>query len=226
MNDCYIKDICMNCNTTNCNNDCYTKNYYKRVLNKSNIPAKYIHANQIKLVPNNEYDLKQFRKLAAIRNDIQNFVKEGKSLYIYSPYCGNGKTTWAIKLAIEYLHTLETPRTLPVKFVNTQSMIADWKNRFNDDLDTTPLFHLIQDLKECDLAIFDDIGITTLTESDISLLFSIIDYRLTNNKSCIFTSNNVPSMLPSKVGVRLGDRINKYSKCIGFKQEVSGREVI
>lgn len=225
MKDCYIEDICLDCNTENCNN-CYTKKYYERVLNKSNIPTQYIHANEIKLAPGNDFDLKQFRKLAAIRNDIQDFVKEGKSLYIYSPYCGNGKTTWAIKLAIEYLHTLETPRTLPVKFVNTQSMIADWKNRFKDELNTTPLFDLIQDLKECDLAIFDDIGITTLTESDISLLFSIIDYRLTNNKSCIFTSNNVPDMLINKTEDRLADRIIGYSKCIGFKQEVSSREEI
>lgn len=223
--ECYIKDICQLYANNECTGDCYTKNYYERVLNKSNIPLRYIHADKTPLIPD-DVDMSAFRFLQNIRENMQDFVSRGRSVYIYSPYYGNGKTTWAIKLAIAYLHTLEEPRKLPVKFVNTQSMITDWKNRFKDELDTTQLFELVNDLKDCDLAIFDDIGITKLTDNDNSLMFSIIDYRLSNNKTCIFTSNNVPSMLINKIDERLADRITGYSHKVGFKKAMSSREEV
>ena len=218
--DCYLKDICEFCNSEKCHKHCFDKVYFDGVIPKSNIPKRYIHADKIILEPQNSFDENQFRRLDKIEHNIQEFVEKGKCLYIYSPYCGNGKTTSACKLAIAYLYSIETPRELPVKFVNTQSMLSDWKARFTDTFDTTYLYKLVNDLKECDLAIFDDIGITTLTESDVNLLFSIIDYRTANDKSCIFTSNNVPSMLESKLqDDRLVDRILGYSHCIGLSSD-------
>lgn len=222
--ECYVQNVCELCNSEQCGHDCFIRKYYERVLKESNIPEKYIHADKIKLVPQNSFDETQFKRLNKMKHDIEEFVEKGRCLYLYSPYSGNGKTTSACKLAIAYLYSLQGPRELPVKFVNTQAMIADWKARFTDTFDTTYLYKLVNDLKECDLAIFDDIGITTLTESDITLLFSIIDYRTANNKSCIFTSNNVPSMLESKLDDRLTNRIIGYSECVGFSSEKGMRK--
>lgn len=224
MIDCYVQNLCDLCGSEKCGESCIIRQYYNKVINESNIPPQYIHADDIKLVPQNEFDYTQFRGLSQVRANIEEFVANGKCLYIYSPTCGNGKTTWACKLAVEYIYSLQAPVELPVKFVNVQSMLSLWKARFTDEYDTANLYKLVDDLKRADLVILDDLGITSATESDIAVLFDIIDFRTTYNKSCIFTSNNVPSMLVNKLGDRLANRIIGYSRCVGFKSNYAMRK--
>lgn len=228
MNDCYIQDICMECNTTKCNSNCCIKNYYNRILAQSKLPSKLQHADKIRLTPDEE-DLEAFRKLARIRANIVDFVEQGKNLYIYSPQVGNGKTTWAAKLLVEYFKYMDY-RSNPGMFVNVTDLCSRYKNRFLSDEKDPELLNFIALLKEADLVIWDDMGaMDKYTPSDKTLLFSILDTRINNGKSNIFTSNIIPGRLESKVELRLADRIVRLSILIcfeGISFRTNGEEVI
>jgi glutamine amidotransferase-like uncharacterized protein len=51
-------------------------------------------------------DLKAFTRLKEIQTNITNFVKDGGQLYIHSQGCGNGKTSWALRLAQAYIESI------------------------------------------------------------------------------------------------------------------------
>ena len=68
-----------------------------------------------------------------------------------------------------------------------------------------------------DLVIWDDIGTKSATSFEHENLFSIIDYRLIENKSNIYTSNLNPTELCEAVGDRLYSRIINYSTVLEFK---------
>ena len=228
MNDCYIKDICMECNTTKCNSNCYVAKYYNRILAQSKLPSELQYADKIKLIPE-DVDLEAFRKLAKIRANIVDFVEQGKNLYIYSADVGTGKTTWAAKLLVEYFKYMDY-RSNPGMFVNVTDLCGDYKDRFLGDEKDQALLDFIDKLHEADIVVWDDIGaMDKYTPSDLSLLFRILDDRINNGKSNIFTSNIHPSRLDSKIGIRLADRIVRLSIRVrfeGYSHRTNGEEVI
>ena len=69
---------------------------------------------------------------------------------------------------------------------------------------------------DCDLVVWDDIGNKVGTEFEVSHLLSILDTRLNNNKSNIYTSNLNQEDLHSFLGDRLYSRVYNYSTCIEF----------
>ena len=228
MNDCFVKDICTMCNTKECNGSCFMYNFYNRILAQSQLPKKLQHADDIRLIPD-DVDLEAFRKLARIRADIVNFVTEGKDLYIYSADAGTGKTTWASKLLVEYFKCMDY-RSNPGAYVNVTDLCSRYKNRFLSEEKDPELLEFIKLLKEADLVIWDDMGaMDKYTPSDKTLLFGILDSRINNGKSNIYTSNINPSRLVDKVDVRLADRIIRLSIRVrfeGYSHRTNGEEVI
>ena len=97
--DCIYKEVCSN----DCENMCLRYLEMKYMLDNSNIPKD--RQKIVKLVPD-DCDYNSFVKLAEIQESIGNFVKNGSSLYIYSNTCGNGKTTWSIKLMLQYFDSV------------------------------------------------------------------------------------------------------------------------
>ena len=67
--------------------------------------------------------------------------------------------------------------------------------------------HIKNNVLDCDLVIWDDIGTKMGTEFEIENLLNIIDARISNNKSNIYTSNMSPAQLNERVGERLYSRI-------------------
>jgi uncharacterized protein (DUF1697 family) len=49
-------------------------------------------------------DLDQFKQLAEIERNIIKFIEEGKNLYLHSSNCGNGKSSWSLRLVEAYLN--------------------------------------------------------------------------------------------------------------------------
>lgn len=216
MNNCYVQELCTMCNTEECNDSCSTYKFFNRILAQSQLPKKLQQADKIRLIPDDE-DLEAFRKLARIRADIVDFVAQGKDLYIYSGDVGTGKTTWAAKLLVEYFKSMDCRRN-PGAYVNVTDLCSRYKNRFLSEEKDPELLDLIQLLREADLVIWDDIGaMEKYTASDKTLLFGILDSRINNGKSNIYTSNIHPSRLDSKVGIRLADRIARLSIRVGFE---------
>lgn len=160
-------------------------------------------------------DLEQYWQLAQIKTDIVKYVEDGKNIFICSKYTGNGKTSWAIKLLLKYFDQIWAGNGFRVRgmFVNVPSLLLKLKNFSNPISEEYK-----RNLMSCDLVVFDDIADTTISNYDYSNLFMIIDYRIQNNLSCIFTSNQTTkSDLDRLLGDRIASRVWNTSTVVEFK---------
>ena len=160
-------------------------------------------------------DPKAFQLLADIKNDIVNFVENGESLYIFSEYTGNGKTSWAIKLLLKYFDCIWAGNGFRIRgmFVHVPTMLSKLKN-FDDPF----LKSYKENLSNTDVIIWDDIASTKLSDYDIQQLLIIIDQRVSEGLANIYTGNLTShEMLKNAVGDRLASRIWNMSTLVEFK---------
>ena len=208
--DCIYEPYC----DKECHSMCLRYLEIKYLLDASNIPKSKQKVNM--LVPE-DCDVLAFTQLADIRENILDFVKCGKNLYIYSNTCGNGKTTWAIKLMLQYFNEVWacngfTERGL---FINVPTFLTQCKNTISTP---DPEFFAMRDkLSTIDLAIFDDIASTKMSEYDYNTLLTFIDQRCIQERATIYTGNVSPDKLSMYVGERLSSRIVNNSIIIQLK---------
>lgn len=160
-------------------------------------------------------DYEAFSTLATIRENIVDFVEQGKNLYICGATPGTGKTSWAIKMLQTYFHYEAEGNLFKVKgmFVSVPELLI----RFKDFSNPLPSDYK-ENLKETDLLVLDDIAVTGLSQFDYLQLFSLIDSRMLAGKSIIFTSNNVSlEDLEVAIGERLASRVWKNSQRIELR---------
>lgn len=211
--DCIYYSVCLD----KCKQVCVEYSEMKYLLDNSYIPKaqQCVH----KLYPD-ECDLPAFEKLAEIQQDIVEFTNRGSLLYIYGT-CGNGKTTWSIKLMLQYFHEICIGNCLREKgmFLNVPYLLMLTKD-FNNPSSINKLNHIKNVICDLDLVIFDDIGISDLSSYDLTSLMSYIDLRVVNRKATIFTGNLKPSDLTKTVGQRLSSRI-----CAGENIELKGQDM-
>jgi DNA replication protein DnaC len=163
-----------------------------------------------------ERDLRSFRHLADIKDHIDEFIENGDNLYICSHNTGNGKTSWALKLAYKYfayvwdICDIDAPQAL---FVYIPEFILALKD-FNNPLSKKYLEHI----KNVPLVIFDDIGTGEISNYDYTQLLVYVNARQLNKKSTIYTSNLVTlAELSSKIGDKLASRIYNSSEVVELK---------
>lgn len=152
-------------------------------------------------------DLDAFRKLADICKTPIDFVKEGKSLYIHSTNCGNGKTSWALRLMQSYFNSIWRTCTLGCHgmFISVPRLLRELKENISQ---RSEYVSLIKDnLISSDLVVWDDIATRQASAFDAEQLLSMIDSRINAGKSNVFTSNLTDDELHSFVGDRLASRI-------------------
>lgn len=171
----------------------------------------------IKPIQPEKCDLNAYRELQSIKDNIVDFVDNGQNLYIYSPNCGNGKTTWAIKIMYKFFDEVWSgngfrPRAY---FIFTSDYLNEMKfPSLSSDQDKLKRINKL--IREVDLVIWDDIAVNELTKAEHSILLSVIDKRMQQGKSNIYTGNMLDSNLESAVGSRLFDRIQQNSKVISL----------
>lgn len=211
--DCIYKEVC----ETECKNLCVRYSEMSYLLQMSNIPKtqQKIH----KMYPD-DCDLQSFEKLAEIQEDILNFVNNGEFLYIYSNQVGNGKTTWTIKLMLQYFNEIWAGNGFNQRglFINVPVYISRAKEAIS-----TPAKNfesMRKALPKVDLAIFDDVTVSKLSNYDYSLLLAPIDERIFNTKATIFTGNLTPNELSRFVGERVASRI-----CSGSLIKLEGQDM-
>lgn len=202
---CWYNEVC---NLQSCNS-CLRYEEMSYLMDSSGIPE----ARQLptELIPDSK-DYESFIQLKEIKNNIVRFVNGGNNLFICSNNCGNGKTSWALKLMLRYFDQIWSGNGFRVRglFVHVPTLLFQLKN-FEKPLSTEYKHNLI----ETDLVIFDDISESNISSYDYSNLLTIIDGRLLYNKSCIFTSNQTQKKdLEDILGVRLASRIYNESMII------------
>lgn len=205
MNDeCIYSDVCEIINTSGCNKSCirYLEMIY--LLESSNIPKS--RWKRHRLQPD-ICDLGAFRILADIQCNIEEFVEHDNFLYLYSTTCGNGKTTWAIKLLLQYFNSIWSGNGFKRRglFINVPSFLSKSKDVISNP--DSEFDKLKNDIPSTDLVVFDDMITNKLSNYDYSTLLTFTDQRIFNGKSTIFTGNIPPDTLHQFIGDRLASRI-------------------
>jgi len=208
--ECWYKDSC----TDNCDT-CNVFFQMKWQMVNSGLPEAKQKPIALYLTDDNSGDRNAFKRLADIRQNIVDFVEQGKNLYICSNWTGNGKTSWAIKMLHTYFHHTAVGNydNLKGMFVSTTELLLQLKD-FNNPLSKS----YIDNLKNVDLVIWDDIAVSGMSNYDFTQLYSIIDSRILAEKSNIFTSNQ-PSVeeFAKLMGNRLASRIYYTSEVVELK---------
>lgn len=155
----------------------------------------------------NKCDEKVFEELVDIKKNIVKFVNEGQNLYICSSTTGNGKTSWAIKLLQQYLLKIwpEAKLECKVLYIPVSKFLIELKNNISKSSEYIEFIN--NNVLNADIVLWDDIGTKGATEFEHEHLLSLIDSRMINNKSNIFTSNIEPNDLGNQLGQRLASRI-------------------
>ena len=181
--DCWYKKVCNNYHL-DCEKTCIRFDEMIFLVKNSGIPeSRWFPAP---LDAGDDHDYKQFMKLAKIKKDIVKFVNAGSNLYITSERTGNGKTTWAIKLLLKYFNDIWPGNGFRVRgmFIHIPTLLLQLKN-FNNPLSE----EYKQNILDCDLIIWDEIGCSGISNYDYSNLLMFLENRILSGKANIFTSN-------------------------------------
>lgn len=191
-----------------------------RLMTVSNSPARATQAEAYRMIDAyiQSFD-RQFEDVMQKR--IDEFLAKGsseydakskariKSLYLWSKSTGTGKSVSASAVANEfiianYLGSLKRgiqPQARPAYFqsVNELQMLhnkihspasLDVKERIGNEL-----LRLTELAKKTPLVVLDDLGVRTATQSFISILFEILDYRSSHGLATVTTTNKSPDEL-------------------------------
>lgn len=175
----------------------------------------------IKIVPD-DIDLPAFEQLATIKRDIKNYVEHGKCLYITSRYCGNGKTTWAIKILLKYFDEIWAGNGFRTRgiFVHVPTFFMQMKNNISDR--DEKFIELRDSLMTADLVVWDEVASSALTKYEFEQFLAFIDYRVLADKSNIYTSNITAFEGMQRIlGSKLASRIYNGSDII----ELQGKDM-
>ncbi len=125
------------------------------------------------------------------------FVNEGKGLYIYSQKKGSGKTFLSCCLLQELIDT----RPINAKFITVLDFIELTKKGFKNDGSNDEIDGIFQ----TQLLVLDDLGVQMNKEWTETVLYRLINYRMTQKLVTIFTSNVPVDKL--KMDERISERI-------------------
>lgn len=200
---CWYESVC-GIRKEDCYKACTRYHEMKYLMDTSNIPR----SRQLPSVLEPDVcDLTAFYRLAEIKDNIVDFVDNGKNLYIMSSTVGNGKTSWALKLILKYFDRVWdgngfVPRGV---FIHVPTFLLKCKDFKNSDPEFEELKKLLLDV---DLVVWDDIASTSTTEYDITQLLMYIDARSFSEKSNIYTGNIVDrDTMEKMLGAKLVSRI-------------------
>lgn len=206
MSQCFLYD---RCNHKDCDKDFCIRQYkLGELYSQALLSAKQCQKTTLVVDPDNT-DLDEFKFLSQVEQNIIDFVKsEGQNnIYLHSTICGNGKSSWAIRLIQAYLAKIWynselKPRAL---FISVPRLLEALKNNITNHDEYAE--HIIKYVAEADLVVWDDIAAKTGTEYEINKLLSFIETRLCNGKANIFTSNLSTNEMYNALGSRLASRI-------------------
>lgn len=175
---------------------CRSDNAVKKKLLKARIPEEFVQAT-ISSFDISLYKKQKEKERAAIAkrasaNFVQNFnqmQEQGKGLYLYSETKGSGKTRLMASIINALTAVYDKPgETLSILFSPTIDLLDDIKKTFSDD-SKVKTSDLIETIKNVDILALDDIGVEKVTSFVEEKFSGIMDYRLTNKKVTLFTSN-------------------------------------
>lgn len=162
-------------------------------------------------------DRDAFIKLKNIENNIINFIDEGKNLYIFSKNVGNGKSSWALRLLNSYFekiwYKIDIDKCKGL-FINVSKFLINLKDSISNRSEY--IEHIKNNVLEADVVIWDDVATKGFTQYEMEQIFNLINNRIDEGKTNIYTSNLVGKELQEAIGERLYSRIVNMAEVIEF----------
>lgn len=211
--DCWLKD---RCNHRDCNGFCMRHFKLDNLYDKALIPI-HLRKHLKIVVDKDKTDLKEFNYLQSICKNILDFVGQGKNLYIHSTICGNGKTSWALRIVESFFDEIWVDSDLSCRalFINVPRFLLAIKEDISEKSDYVRFIK--NNITKADIVIWDDIGTKTTTSFESENLLSLIEQRYNLGKSNVFTSNLSKVEMHQYLGDRLYSRICNMSIDVEFK---------
>lgn len=208
MSKCFLYD---NCNRKDCGKDFCLRKYKMDSLYAAALMTDGQKQHIVLKIDQDGTDLAQFQQLASIEQDILQFVTEGKNLYLHSANCGNGKSSWSIRLAEAYFNKIwaRSSAECRVLFISVPRFLLALKD--NITTKSSYVEYIKENVLKADLVIWDDIAAKMGSEFELTHLLNIIDNRIALKKSNIYTTNLNRQQLYSALGERLTSRIANMS---------------
>lgn len=198
--DCWYKDRC----TIKCEEHCMRFKLVSSLFNLSYLPE---HLWKYKYLRCGDSDYESFKKLGDIGSHIETFVEDGRQLYIFSEFCGNGKTTWSIRLMWKYFNKIWHRSSFEQKaiFVSVQKFLYNCKRSISQTIEGFD--NLCEAISKVDLVIWDDLPCGNFTDYEHQILFQYIDDRINCGKANIFTGNHNRTECEQLLGDKLTSRV-------------------
>lgn len=209
LNECWYKNKC----TNKCSNACIRYNLMYSLFKQSELPEHQWNYKDLVCFDEDEPAFIQLNEINMI-----DFVDCGRNLYIHSSICGNGKTSWAIRLMYRYFDLIWHKSNFDFKaiFVNVQKFLYNCKRSISQTVEGFE--ELCNKIEKADLVIWDDMSCTKVTDYEHQILFQYIDDRISAGKANIFTGNQDRENCEQLIGQRLTSRIFS-DMVIQFKEE-------
>ena len=210
---CWYKEIC---DKKYCGECDFCVRHYKMdfLVNSAMLEGKQRYS--VPLKPE-AVDKDAFLFLRGIKEGINDFVKEGKNLLIYSVNTGNGKSEWSKKLLLSWFNSIwsQTDFTCRGLFVSMPKFVFAMKENISKP---NEYFQYVNDnLVNADLVVWDEINFKEWTAYELDYMLNIISQRIAIGKSNIYTTNYGMDEISKRLGTRLASRIIGCSECVEFK---------
>lgn len=214
---CWLKN---NCNKCDCNTFCIRLFKLDYLYSQAMMELPQRRYTELYTDVGNSNDKEQFKMLKNISHNIEEFVDKGDNIYIHSRNCGNGKTSWALRLVQEYFNKIWFKSELKCRalFISVPKLLIALKDNIEEKDDY--VVHIKENILKADIVIWDDIATKQTTVFESEHLFSMIDARICSGKSNIFTSNLSNEELRNALGDRLASRICNLS----YNIELTGKD--
>lgn len=201
---------------------------WKKKLNdlfeRSGLPQKYFEPQ---VLVEREADKECWEWLESVRANIVEEVRNGLSIVITSKTVGNGKTSWAVRLLQRYLAETALDGRMVEKgmFVVSAQLLTEFGD-YNYFQTMQEFLERFERLKTCELLVIDEIGGGSLNKASYPYLYDLVNYRVDNNLSTIYTTNYSDDEIIELLGQRLYSRIYDTSVVLDFQaSNVRGLEV-
>lgn len=135
----------------------------------------------------------------------------GGGLYFYSKERGTGKTFLSTILGNEL-----SKQGHRVRWYGMTNLLQEIKTGYDRESDTSGA-EIINTCKNAEILILDDIGVEKQTAWVNETMYTILDYRMSQCKPTIFTSNHRPHEL--SYDERIIDRITRMTELIEMPEE-------
>ena len=210
---CYADAYCKK-DRSACNELCGGYRVLRALYKLSRIPERYRY--NIPLTPE-QVDIPAFEALNGYKERVLEKVEAGEGLYIWGKSTGNGKTSWACKIMSHYFRKIAFDTGLENEglYIFLPTFLEDLRDYYDSkDPDFEQVLSMV---KGCKLLIIDDIGAERVTEWVRERMVSILNTRVSNNLTTIYTSNLSPEELRGELGDRISSRVLGSSQVVEIK---------